>query len=157
MLAISYSPRRSPSKYHRRWRAWLPGSGCVRVFPRRFRHQHLLNRLQYVALPFRSPEKTPVPSITSKPSIISIGLLKPSLTFHIQPIQHVVSVRSYTFLSRELILKRVSHLDAFSGYLCQTWLLSAAIGITTDTPEVCPPRSSRTRGSSSQFSFAHSG
>ena len=103
------------------------------------------------------PEDFPVPYTTQKPSIISTGLLKPLLTFHLRPIQQVVSLRSYTFQSRELILKRVSHLDAFSGYLFRTWLLSYAPGGTTDTPEVRPPRSSRTRGSPSQFSFAHSG
>ena len=117
--------------------------------------------LQYVFLFFKSisplPEDFPVPYTTQKPSIISTGLLKPLLTFHLRPIQQVVSLRSYTFQSRELILKRVSHLDAFSGYLFRTWLLSGAPGGTTDTPEVRPPRSSRTRGSPSQFSFAHSG
>ena len=117
--------------------------------------------LQYVVfIKFLSrapPEDLPVPYTTQKPSIISTGLLKPLLTFHLRPIQQVVSLRSYTFQSRELILKRVSHLDAFSGYLFRTWLLSGAPGGTTDTPEVRPPRSSRTRGSPSQFSFAHSG
>ena len=116
--------------------------------------------LQYVDLSssiFLYPEDFPVPYTTQKPSIISTGLLKPLLTFHLRPIQQVVSLRSYTFQSRELILKRVSHLDAFSGYLFRTWLLSGAPGGTTDTPEVRPPRSSRTRGSPSQFSFAHSG
>ena len=117
--------------------------------------------LQYVvsqvSLPSFHPEDLPVPYTTQKPSIISTGLLKPLLTFHLRPIQQVVSLRSYTFQSRELILKRVSHLDAFSGYLFRTWLLSGAPGGTTDTPEVRPPRSSRTRGSPSQFSFAHSG
>ena len=116
--------------------------------------------LQYVVfcqVPSSVPEDFPVPYTTQKPSIISTGLLKPLLTFHLRPIQQVVSLRSYTFQSRELILKRVSHLDAFSGYLFRTWLLSYAPGGTTDTPEVRPPRSSRTRGSPSQFSFAHSG
>ena len=116
--------------------------------------------LQYVVfcqVPSSVPEDFPVPYTTQKPSIISTGLLKPLLTFHLRPIQQVVSLRSYTFQSRELILKRVSHLDAFSGYLFRTWLLSGAPGGTTDTPEVRPPRSSRTRGSPSQFSFAHSG
>ena len=108
-------------------------------------------------VPSSVPEDFPVPYTTQKPSIISTGLLKPLLTFHLRPIQQVVSLRSYTFQSRELILKRVSHLDAFSGYLFRTWLLSGAPGGTTDTPEVRPPRSSRTRGSPSQFSFAHSG
>ena len=103
------------------------------------------------------PEDFPVPYTTQKPSIISTGLLNTLLYFHLRPIQQVVSLRSYTFQSRELISKRVSHLDAFSGYLFRTWLLSGAPGGTTDTPEVRPPRSSRTRGSPSQFSFAHSG
>ena len=106
---------------------------------------------------FRPPEDFPVPYTTQKPSIISTGLLNTLLYFHLRPIQQVVSLRSYTFQSRELISKRVSHLDAFSGYLFRTWLLSGAPGGTTDTPEVRPPRSSRTRGSPSQFSFAHSG
>ncbi len=44
-----------------------------------------------------------------------------------------------------LILRGASRLDAFSVYPCQTWLLCHAFGKTTDTPEVCPSRSSRTR------------
>ena len=117
-------------------------------------------RIQYIFLLFTgspSPEDLPVPYTTQKPSIISTGLLNTLLYFHLRPIQQVVSLRSYTFQSRELISKLVSHLDAFSGYLFRTWLLSGAPGGTTDTPEVRPPRSSRTRGSPSQFSFAHSG
>ncbi len=117
-------------------------------------------RIQYIFLFFPdnpSLEDLPVPYTTQKPSIISTGLLNTLLYFHLRPIQQVVSLRSYTFQSRELISKRVSHLDAFSGYLFRTWLLSGAPGGTTDTPEVRPPRSSRTRGSPSQFSFAHSG
>src|SRR5512135_344746 len=57
----------------------------------------------------------------------------------------------------ELILRHASHLDAFSGYHCPTWLPSGAPGGTTGTPAVGPPRSSRTRGSSPQLSYAHSG
>ena len=162
-LAISYSPRRPPSKYHQRTRAWLPGSVCFRVYPRSYGHQlHSLVTLYNMQSPalrstFRPPEDFPVPYTTQKPSIISTGLLNTLLYFHLRPIQQVVSLRSYTFQSRELISKLVSHLDAFSGYLFRTWLLSGAPGGTTDTPEVRPPRSSRTRGSPSQFSFAHSG
>ena len=135
---------------------------CTEFFMRSFLNSSfLLLHLQYVVSqvspPSFHPEDFPVPYTTQKPSIISTGLLKPLLTFHLRPIQQVVSLRSYTFQSRELILKRVSHLDAFSGYLFRTWLLSGAPGGTTDTPEVRPPRSSRTRGSPSQFSFAHSG
>ena len=120
----------------------------------------LFFRIQYIFLLFTgspSSEDLPVPYTTQKPSIISTGLLNTLLYFHLRPIQQVVSLRSYTFQSRELISKLVSHLDAFSGYLFRTWLLSGAPGGTTDTPEVRPPRSSRTRGSPSQFSFAHSG
>ena len=58
---------------------------------------------------------------------------------------------------RDLILRRVSHLDAFSGYPCQTWLPNYAVGTTIGTPEVCPPRSSRTRGRFSQIPYAHIG
>ena len=138
---------------------------CTEFFMRSFQNSSFLLltssfticSLYQVPLPSFLPEDLPVPYTTQKPSIISTGLLKPLLTFHLRPIQQVVSLRSYTFQSRELISKRVSHLDAFSGYLFRTWLLSDAPGGTTDTPEVRPPRSSRTRGSPSQFSFAHSG
>src|SRR3954465_1317313 len=58
---------------------------------------------------------------------------------------------------RDLILKRASRLDAFSGYPCRTWPTSRAPGGTTGTPEVRPSRSSRTRDSSSQVSYAHGG
>ena len=50
----------------------------------------------------------------------------------------------------DLISGRASHLDAFSAYPFRTWLTSRAAGATTGTPEVRPPRSSRTRGSSPQ-------
>ena len=138
------------------------GSVCFRVYPRSYGHQLHFSISEYNIYSFIFPgspfsEDSPVPYTTQKPSIISTGLLNTLLYFHLRPIQQVVSLRSYTFQSRELILKRVSHLDAFSGYLFRTWLLSGAPGGTTDTPEVRPPRSSRTRGSPSQFSFAHSG
>ena len=55
-----------------------------------------------------------------------------------------------------LILRGASHLDAFSGYPLHTWLPGIAAGATTGTPEVCPSRSSRTKDSSSQHSYAHS-
>ena len=56
-----------------------------------------------------------------------------------------------------LILKLASRLDAFSAYHIQTWLPGDAPGGTTGTPEVCPSRSSRTRESSPQISYAHDG
>ena len=56
-----------------------------------------------------------------------------------------------------LILRGASRLDAFSVYPFLTWLLCHAPGGTTDTPAVSPARSSRTKASSSQISYAHAG
>jgi len=70
----------------------------------------------------------------------------------------VVSQGSYLLRGvGDLILRRASHLDAFSGYPCQTWLPSDAPGGTTGSPAVCPSRSSRTGDSSSQVTCARSG
>ena len=77
---------------------------------------------------------------------------------HLRPIKQLVSLRPYLlFEVGDLILGWASRLDAFSAYPLQTWLLSGAPGGTTDTPEVCPSRSSRTRESSPQVSCAHGG
>ena len=54
----------------------------------------------------------------------------------------------------DLILGGVSRLDAFSVYLVRTWLPSYALGRTTGAPEVRPSRSSRTKDSSLQISYA---
>ncbi len=56
-----------------------------------------------------------------------------------------------------LIFERVSHLDAFSGYPFRRWLICHALGRTTDTPELRPSRSSRTRDSLRQSSFGCGG
>ena len=56
-----------------------------------------------------------------------------------------------------LILRGASRLDAFSVYPVRTWLLSYAPGGTTDSPSVRPSRSSRTKDSSSQISYARDG
>ena len=56
-----------------------------------------------------------------------------------------------------LILRGASRLDAFSVYPFPTWLLGHAPGGTTDPPEVSPSRSSRTKDSSSQISYARAG
>ncbi len=55
----------------------------------------------------------------------------------------------------DLVLRRVSRLDAFSGYPSRAWLPGRAAGATTGAPEARPPRSSRTRGSASQVSNTH--
>src|SRR6202789_4490253 len=56
----------------------------------------------------------------------------------------------------DLILGRASRLYAFSGYHNRTSLPSRAIGMTTGTQEVRPSRSSRTKDSPPQISYAHS-
>ena len=61
------------------------------------------------------------------------------------------------YAMRYLILRGASRLDAFSVYPVPAWLLCHAFGNTTDPPEASPPRSSRTKGSSSQISYAHAG
>ena len=63
--------------------------------------------------------------------------------------------QSPTDFMGKLILREASRLDAFSGYPFRTQLPGNATGVTTGTPEVRPLRSSRTRSSSSQFSYAH--
>ena len=54
-----------------------------------------------------------------------------------------------------LILGLASRLDAFSAYPFRTWLPSHAAGATTGAPEVRPLRSSRTKSSFPQISYAH--
>ena len=94
----------------------------------------------------------------SKPSAISTARLNALLRFHLPPIKQVVYLRPYpVYPVGDLILGQASRLDAFSGYPCRTWLPSNAAGATTGTPEVRPPRSSRTRGRSPQVPYAHSG
>ena len=56
-----------------------------------------------------------------------------------------------------VVLKRASRLDAFSGYPFRTWLTSRTPGGITGTLEVRPSRSSRTRDSPSQVSYARGG
>ena len=56
----------------------------------------------------------------------------------------------------DLILGRASRLYAFSGYHNRTSLPSRAFGKTTGTQEVRPSRSSRTKDSPPQISYAHS-
>ena len=93
-----------------------------------------------------------------KPSTISTAQLHRLPGFHMPPIKQVFSLRSYPVDPvGNLILRRASHLDAFSAYPNRTWLPSDALGRTTGTPAVRPLRSSRTRSSSSQVPYAHDG
>ena len=68
-----------------------------------------------------------------------------------------LSTRSSSWaLQGDLIFGRASRLYAFSGYHNRTSLPSRALGRTTGTQEVRPSRSSRTKDSPPQISYAHS-
>src|SRR5215210_17717 len=98
------------------------------------------------------------PCSKSRPRAISTGPLNALLRLHVPPINVVVSHGPYSLEGMGSLISRwASRLDAFSGYPIQTWLISSAAGATTDTPEVCSSRSSRTRDDSSQTSSAHGG
>ena len=56
-----------------------------------------------------------------------------------------------------LILRGASRLDAFSVYPFQAWLPGRRLGSLTGTPAARPSRSSRTKDSSSQISYARAG
>jgi hypothetical protein len=94
----------------------------------------------------------------SRPRAISTGPLNALLRLHVPPINVVVYHGPYSLEGMGGLISRwASRLDAFSGYPIQAWLISSALGRTTDTPEACSSRSSRTRDDSSQTSNAHGG
>ena len=86
------------------------------------------------------------------PRPISTRQLHALPRFHPGPINLVFFQGSYEL--GNLILRRASRLDAFSAYPSRTWLPSYAPGGTTGTPAVRPSRSSRTKDSPSQISYA---
>ena len=68
--------------------------------------------------PINCPELIPDQLLEKvKPSTVSTAQLHPSPDFHMPPIKQVVSLRSYPVNPvGNLILRRASHLDAFSAY-----------------------------------------
>ena len=93
----------------------------------------------------------------SSPRPISNSQLHALLHFHLCPIYLVVFKGSYFFRMGYLILRGASRLDAFSVYPFRTWLPGRRLGSLTDAPAARPSRSSRTKDSSSQISYAHAG
>ena len=89
------------------------------------------------------------------PRPISKCQLSTLLHLHLIPIYLVVFKGSY--LLGYLILRGASRLDAFSVYPVRTWLPCHGSGKPTGTPAVRPSRSSRTKDSSSQISYACAG
>ena len=91
------------------------------------------------------------------PRPISDSQLHTLLYFHLCPIYLVVFKGSYYLRMGYLILRGASRLDAFSVYPFPTWLPGHRFDNLTGTPEVSPSRSSRTKDSSSQISYARAG
>ena len=158
--AATYSPRGSPPKYHRRWRSSLPCSEWERVLPRRYGHRKpMCSGLSSVP---RTPERARAREQKSKkipsPRPISTGRLNTSPCVHLRPIYLVVYQGPYPVNPvGDLISKCVSRLDAFSAYRFRRSQTSHAPGGTTGTRELRPSRSSRTRDSSPQISYAYGG
>ena len=105
------------------------------------------------------PNLLPFPTLTfwSSPRPISSSQLHALQHFHPCPIYLVVFKGVYFFRMGHLILRGASRLDAFSVYPFRTWLPGRRLGSLTGTPAVRPSRSSRTKDSSSQISYAHAG
>ena len=93
----------------------------------------------------------------SSPHPISNSQLHALLHFHLCPIYLVVFKGVYFFRMGYLILRGASRLDAFRVYPFRAWLLGRRLGSLTDAPAARPSRSSRTKDSSSQISYAHAG
>ena len=99
-----------------------------------------------------------LPAISwSSPHPISNSQLHVLPHFHLCPIYLVVFKGVYFFRMGYLILRGASRLDAFSVYPFRAWLLGRRLGSLTDAPAARPSRSSRTKDSSSQISYAHAG
>ena len=82
--------------------------------------------------------------------------------------EHIAVLTPHSYLPRSLqgvllisegylILRGASRLDAFSVYPFRAWLPGYRLGSLTGAPAVRPSRSSRTKDSSSQISYAHAG
>ena len=93
----------------------------------------------------------------SSPHPISNSQLHVLPHFHLCPIYLVVFKGFYFCRMGYLILRGASRLDAFSVYPFRTWLPGHGFGKPTGPPAVRPSRSSRTKDSSSQISYAHAG
>jgi len=92
------------------------------------------------------------------PRPISTGRLNTLPCVHLRPINLVVYQGPYPVNPvGDLISRQASRLDAFSAYPFRRSPTSRALGRTTGTRELRPSRSSRTRDSSPQISYAYGG
>ena len=113
-------------------------------------------RRQVCSMPL--PTSCRLSPLWSSPRSISNSQLHVLPHFHLCPIYLVLFKGFYSFKRMGyLILGGTSRLDAFSVYSFRTWLPGDAIGMTAGTPVVRPARSSRTKASSPQISYARAG
>ena len=110
----------------------------------------------------RTPERARTIKQESKkipsPRPISTGRLNTLPCVHLRPINLVVYQGPYPVNPvGDLISRQASRLDAFSAYPFRRSPTSHALGRTTGTRELRPSRSSRTRDSSPQISYAYGG
>ena len=112
-------------------------------------------RRQVCSMPL--PTSCRLSPLWSSPRSISNSQLHVLPHFHLCPIYLVVFKGVYFFRMGYLILRGASRLDAFSVYPFRAWLLGRRLGSLTDAPAARPSRSSRTKDSSSQISYAHAG
>ena len=119
-LATTYSPT-DELQYHRRGSVLLTCSGWERVFPLRYGHQED-SPSSGTCSQWGQSVSEPKRQYGQASRLISTGRLNASLHLHLRPINQVVCLvpsvdsRSKGFL----ILRRASHLDAFSGYPFRT-------------------------------------
>ena len=124
--------------------------------PTYFKNIHTLKTTHWTYF-LSLPSFSLYPTSWLSPRPISNSQLRTLLHFHLCPIYLVVFKGSYYLRMGYLILRGASRLDAFSVYPVPTWLLCHRLDNLTDTPEVSPSRSSRTKDSSSQISYARAG
>ena len=130
---------------------------CLKIYIPSKLHTEFLLLLSFILQEITSSYLSLTITFWLSPRPISNSQLHVLLRFHLCPIYLVVFKGSYYLRMGYLILRGASRLDAFSVYPVPAWLLCHEPDGSTDTPEASPPRSSRTKGSSSQISYARAG
>ena len=116
-----------------------------------FGNLHLKNRILNETCFNTSAKRTSLRSISN-------GQLNTSRHLHLHPIYPVVFGGPLEIFTRGyLILRRASRLDAFSVYPIRIWPSCHGAGTPTGPPVIRPSRSSRTKDSSLQISYACAG
>ena len=138
---------------------WSSHDSVVRChLLRKCSSQLMLIRPQASLLPYDPYLPCPLPRLVGQAltRLVTVS----SMCYHTSTSALSTSSSSRGFTSLRmgyLILRGASRLDAFSVYPFRTWLPGHGFGKPTGPPAVRPSRSSRTKDSSSQISYAHAG